>query len=200
MKKNIITLLSLIAISNLFAQTPTSEAFAKSYEFEYKKDYNSAIQVLDNIYLANSYEINLRLGWLNYAKGDFNKSENYYKNAIKLEPKSVEAKLGLAYPISAQEKWTDLILVYNNILKIDPYNYTVNLRMATIYYYKKDFEIAREYGLKMSKRYPFDYNYNLILGKINLSLGNIIHAKKHLNKALLNTPTSEEVIQLLKAL
>jgi hypothetical protein len=33
-----------------------------------------------------------------------------------------------------------------------------------------------------------------------LSLGNIIHAKEHLNAALLYDPTATEVLDLLKAL
>ena len=193
-----ITLLFFVTI--LWGQENISNAFSKSYQFEYNKDYSNAINELDTIYSSDSYEINLRLGWLYYNLKDYSKSKYYYQNAIKIEPLSIEARLGLAYPVSVTEKWEELIEIYTNVLKIDPFNYTVNLRMTTIYYNRKDFEKAKSYGEKISNLYPFDYNCNVILGKINLSLGNIIHAKEHLNKALLYDPSSFEVINLLKSL
>ncbi len=200
MSRTFITIALLFSFPILFGQNLVSEAFSQSYHSEYNKEYSNAISEIDQIYSTDSYEINLRLGWLYYLNGDYVKSNNYYKNAIKIQPKSIEAKLGLAYPVSALESWDDLINIYNDILKIDPFNYTVNLRMATIYYYRKDFQKAETYGEKISSLYPFDYSYNLILGKINLSLGNIIHAKEHLNIALLYDPTATEVLDLLKAL
>jgi len=200
MYRTYITIALLFSITIVVGQNSVSEAFSKSYQAEYNKEYKDAIAEIDHIYSSDSYEINLRLGWLYYSNGDHVKSKNYYSNAIKIQPKSIEAKLGLAYPIGALESWDELIILYNDILQIDPYNYTVNLRMATIYYYRKDFTKAETYGEKLSKLYPFDYSYNLILGKINLSLGNIIHAKEHLNAALLYDPTATEVLDLLKAL
>ena len=200
MKHSISSFLLLLFITVSYSQNNISEAFSKSYQFEYNKDFTNAISALDEVYSTNSYEINLRLGWLYYLNGDFSKSKNHYKNAIKSEPKSIEAKLGLAYPLGALESWGELITLYNEILKIDPFNYTVNLRMANIYYYRKDFTKAEKFGEKISKLYPFDFSYNVILGKINLSLGNIIHAKEHLNAALLYDPTATEVLGLLKAL
>ncbi len=200
MKQTITTLVIILFATIATSQNSLTEAFSKSYEFEYNKDLSKAISALDKVYTTDSYEINLRLGWLYYSIEDYVKSINYYKNAVKKEPSSIEAKLGLAYPISAQEKWGELITLYKEILNLDPLNYTVNLRMATLYYYRKDFVKAASYGEKVSKLYPFDYSYNLILGKINLSLGNIIHAKEHLNAALLYDPTATEVLGLLKAL
>ncbi|PHS65834.1 MAG: hypothetical protein COB12_06305 [Flavobacterium sp.] len=200
MSRTYLTIALLFSITIVFGQNSISEAFSKSYQSEYNKEYKNAISEIDHIYSSDSYEINLRLGWLYYSNGDHVKSKNYYANAIKIEPKSIEAKLGIAYTIGALENWDELIILYNDILQIDPYNYTVNLRMATIYYYRKDFTKAASYGEKISKLYPFDYSYNLILGKINLSLGNIIHAKEHLNSALLYNPSSLEVLELLKAL
>jgi len=200
MSRTYLTIAFLFSVTIIFGQNTISEAFSKSYQAEYNKEYADAIAEIDHIYSSDSYEINLRLGWLYYSNGDHVKSKNYYTNAINIQPRSIEAKLGLAYPIGALENWDELIILYNDILQIDPYNYTVNLRMATIYYYRKDFTKAETYGEKLSKLYPFDYSYNLILGKINLSLGNIIHAKEHLNAALLYDPTATEVLDLLKAL
>ncbi len=200
MKQIFFTFTLLFFINTTFSQNKVSTAFSESYLQEYNQEYQKAITALDKVYDANSYEINLRLGWLNYMNADFVKSKNYYNNAIKLNPASIEAKLGYAYPAAATESWDDLIANYNSILEFDPHHYTVNLRMATIYYYRKEFEKANKYADMVSKLYPFDYSNNLLLGKINVSLGNIILAKKYLNNALLYDPTATEVLELLKTL
>ncbi len=115
-------------------------------------------------------------------------------------PKSIEAKLGYAYPTGALENWEDIIKTYNSILNIDPNNYTANSRLAYIFYVRKAFEKANNYAKKVSEQYPFDYNNNLLLGKINVSLGKVTLAKFYLTKALLYNPTSNDVLDLLKTL
>lgn len=183
-----------------FGQTKISNAFSESYPHEYNKEYAKAITAMNEVYSSNSYEINLRLGWLTYLNGDYLKSQTYYKNAIKLMPSSIEAKLGYAYPTGALENWEDIIKIYTTILSMDANNYTVNTRMAQIYYTRKDFEKAKFFAEKINKHYPFDYAMNLLLGKINISLGNLTLAKLHLNKVLLYNPSSTEVLELLKTL
>ncbi len=194
------TITLLLIATATFAQNTTSEAFAKSYTYEYNKEYSNAIASLDKVYEADSYETNLRLGWLYYLNANFNKSMAFYNNAIKLQPKSIEARLGLAHPLASLEKWKDLIKNYEKVLEIDEFHYMVNYRMALIYYNQKDFGKANYYGEKISALYPFNFNNNVLLGKINVSLGNITSAKAYLNKALLYNPSSDEVLGLLKNL
>ena len=43
---------------------------------------------------------NLRLGWLNYLQGKYNKSIEYYTNALDYNSKSIDANLGLTNPTS----------------------------------------------------------------------------------------------------
>lgn len=200
MKQTFFTFALVFFINITFGQNQISASFSESYSHEYNKEYKKAIETLDKIYDANSYEINLRLGWLNYLNGDFVKSKNYYSNAMKLKPKSIEAKLGYAYPAAATESWDDLLKLYNTILAVDPHHYTVNSRIATMYYYRKEFGKAQKYSQMLLELYPFDYSNNVLLGKINVSQGNIILAKKYLNAALLYDPTATEVLELLKTL
>ena len=200
MKQTIFTFALLLFIKVTFGQNQISATFSESYAHEYNQEYKKAIEALDKIYDASSYEINLRMGWLNYLNTDYVKSKNYYSNAIKLNPKSIEAKLGYAYPVAATESWDDLLKIYNSIIAVDPHHYTANLRLATMYYYRKEFGKAQKYSLMLMELYPFDYSNNVMLGKINVSLGNIILAKKHLNTALLYDPTAIEILELLKTL
>lgn len=200
MKHIFLSFTFILFVGLSFGQDTDSQAFSDSYKHEYNKEYDKAIMALDKVYQADSYEMNLRLGWLHYSNGTYLKSQNFYKNAILLQPKSIEAMLGYAYPTSALENWDDVVKMYEVILTIDPNNYTVNSRMASIFYYKGEFEKANNFGKIVAEQYPFDYSNNLMMGKINISLGNIIEAKKFLNKALLYNPSSEEVNGLLEGL
>lgn len=191
----------LIIISfNANAQNGPSEAFSKSYTYEYNKEYNKAISALSTHYDNESYEVNLRLGWLHYAAGEYPKSLNYYQTAVKLKPKSIEAKLGLVYPAAALQNWEEVIDQYENILKIDQQNSTANFKLAEIYFYRKDFNKAINYVLTVQNLYPFDYSSNVLAGKIQIGLGKISEAKVSLKKALLYDPTSAEVKTLLEKL
>lgn len=201
MKKTIqiLAFLSLITTS-ITAQNNISTAFYNSYTNENEKNYDKAIQVLNAVYSESSYDINLRLGWLYYIQGDYLKSQNKYKQAVKLAPKSIEAKFGLIYPLTALQNWNEVLKIYEQILLLDPNNSKANYHVAYIYYVRKDFTKAYQYAYKTYTLYPFDYDSNLLLGRINISLGKILEAKNHLNKALNYSPSSIEVINLLKAL
>jgi hypothetical protein len=67
--KNYVLVAFLAASLSLSAQTnqeKLQEAFKNSISYESKGDYTNAIKQIKDLYDANSYEINLRLGWLNY--------------------------------------------------------------------------------------------------------------------------------------
>lgn len=200
MKKIILSILLVTTGMVAIGQTTSSEAFSKSYTYEGNMDYTKAINSITAVYDANSYTMNLRLGWLNYLAGEYIKSESYYKKAITLEQKSVEARLGYVYPISAIGNWDEVIKVYNEILTIDPQNSTVNYRLAYIYSVRKDYEKAAMYSLKVLKLYPFDFDSNYLLGQIYVTQGKILEAKIHLTRAVEYNPSSSEAKNLLNRL
>ena len=120
-------------------------AFSNSYTYENKTDYTKAIEELKKVYKDDSYEINVRLGWLNYMSELFKESITYYQKAIKLMPLSIEAKLGYVLPQSSNGKWDVVKDIYEEILQTDPMNSTVNYRMGMIYYGKQDYNNAYKY-------------------------------------------------------
>lgn len=175
-------------------------AFSTSYEKEYTQNYDEAIKPLENIYSKDDYEINLRLGWLYYSKGDHNKSVAFYKKAVVLKPSSVEAKLALVNPLSYLGNWDEIVTTYEELLKVDPKNYTVNYRLSMIWYNRKKYAQALIYIKTIQPLYPFDYEANLLAGKINIALGNITDAKSALQKAIIYNPLSTEPVDILKGL
>jgi tetratricopeptide (TPR) repeat protein len=200
MKNTIIVIFMALFINVSFAQTELSKAFSESYLQEYNQDYDKSILAITNIYKVDSYEANLRLGWLHYVKADYKKSIDFYNKAILISPNSIEAKLGYIYPLSLLKEWDGVIDMYKNILKLDPNNYTAIYRLAHLYYYKKELKTAKSFAIKANNQYPFDYYINLLLGKINIDLGDKTSAKAFLYNANFYDPTSVEVTDLLKTL
>lgn len=200
MKPKLIVLFLALSFGAYQGGTGNPElAFSKSYSFEYDTQYSKAIAVLLESNM-NTYEVNLRLGWLYYQSKDYTKSETYYKKAIALEANSIEARFGVVLPMSAMGNWDNVLATYQEILKIDANNSIANYRIASIYYSRKDYTTATTYIAKVIRMYPFDYDSNLLYGKILSAQNKKEEARTYLTKALEYNPQSEDVKAELKKL
>lgn len=195
-KIKILVLFSLV-VSGMKAQDNAETAFSKSYSFEYDTQYSKAIESLLAL-KSESYEVNFRLGWLEYLNKDYANAEKYYKKAIELEPSSVEARFGEVLPLAALGNMNNVLAIYFDILKLDPNNSIANYRIGYIYYSKKDYTNAFTYVSKVIKSYPFDFDSNLLAGKIMLDQGKKPEAKNYFLKALEYNPQSEDAKNALK--
>jgi tetratricopeptide (TPR) repeat protein len=179
----------LVLTNNIKAQSNDDiKAFRASYAKEYKGDYTGAIAELQKAYKANSYEANLRMGWLKYNARKFAESMEYYQKAMDLKPYSIEAKMGFIKPANEAKKYDRAYQVYEEILKIDPYNSTANYWVGVNYYTVKKYDIAAKYFQLLVNLYPFDYDGNYMLAWTFLNLGRSQEAKVLFAKALLNRP------------
>jgi tetratricopeptide (TPR) repeat protein len=199
MKRIALVLFLIVFVSNKTTAQNNETAFSKSYQFEYDAQYAKAIKALTDLN-TDSYEFNLRLGWLCYLSKEYTRSEAYYKKAIAQEASSIEARFGIVLPMAAESKWSNVLLTYFEVVKIDPNNSVANYRIATIFYNKKDYPNAVTYVTKVIKLYPFDFDSNLLYGKVLMAQGKNAEAKKELEKALKSNPLSDEVKTLLKKL
>ena len=174
------------------------EAFKTSYEWEKQGEYKKAVDALKKVYDADSYEINLRLGWLNYQAGLFTESATHYQRAVDLMPYSIEAKFGLIYPVSAIGKWDEVIRIYQKILEIDPQNTIAHYRLGLIYYGRTEYEKAENHFSKVLNLYPFGYDSLIMLAWTELQLGKYRKAKVLFQKALMYNPGDESALEGLK--
>lgn len=170
-------------------------AFSESYTYETAGDYSKAVESLKKVYDENSYEINLRLGWLTYMSGLFNEAIAYYQKCITLKPYAIEARFGFVYPASALGNWEQVKTQYNEILKIDPQNSTANYRLGMIYYGKEDYSTAYKYFEKVANLYPFDYDGIIMLAWTNFRLNKLREAKVLFNKALMMRPKDSSALE-----
>ncbi|MDY0199553.1 MAG: tetratricopeptide repeat protein [Tenuifilaceae bacterium] len=191
-------LLVTVLQTKTYSQDNITTAFKESYVLEKKGEYAKAAERLVKAYNDDSYEVNLRLGWLYYLAGKLNESENYYGKAISLKPYSIESRLGMAYPLAAQAQWDKLITLYSKTLEIDPQNTLVNYRMGLIYYNRGNYEIADKYLDKVINLYPFDYDTMILLAWNKFALQKFKEAKVLFNKVLLHTPDDASALEGLK--
>jgi tetratricopeptide (TPR) repeat protein len=147
--------------------------------------------VLEGVYNENKddYLVNLRLGWLSYLAKKHEESRGYYTQAFALSKnKSVEALLGRTYPLSALNDWDGVVAMYEAVLKLDPVNYTANLRLGQIYLNKTSYSEAKNYLEKAYTYYPGLYDVNLSLGWTYYYLRDKQKATALLTTALMLSP------------
>ena len=193
----------IIVVSQITARSDTNggpdsdlqKAFKDSYAFEKNELYSSAIDVLKAVYDEKNYEINLRLGWLNYLNKQYDESVNYYEIASKLLPYSIESRFGAVNPLAIQEKWDKVNEQYTSILAIDPQNTIANYRLGLSYYYKADYQTANKYFEKVVNLYPFDYNSELMYAWTNYQLGKTREAELLFKKVLLISPDDKSALE-----
>lgn len=190
-KELFLTTLLMIASTGLWSQANLVDAFSKSYSLSYAQKYDQAAQTLLNVYDAKSYEINLRLGYIYFLAKDYAKSKQYYQKAIELMPMSVEAKIGMTYPLGGEGNTSKLIEIYNSILSTDVYNTYANYYLGFIYYTNKDYTNAHKYFERNVNLYPFTYDSVIMLAWTNLKLGKMNEAKVLFQKALVISPDDQ---------
>ncbi len=204
LKKGISFLFIIIMFYSVNAQVnqqALEAAFSKSYGHEKSGDFSAAMDDLKQVYDESSYEMNLRLGWLNYNAGLFDESIIFYSKAQKLMPYSEEARFGLILPKAALGRWNEVIDLYNKILEINPNNTVALYRLGLVYYGRKDYSAAFPLFKKVVDLYPFGYDGLLMLGWTSYFLGNYNQAKVLFNKVMLYNPGDEsakEGLNLMK--
>ena len=185
----VISLIMLFFAINLSSQTPDEKvkSFNESIKYENSGNLDKAIESLKSIYASykDNYLINLRLGWLYYQKKDYAKSKEHYSEALKINPQSIDAKLGLTMPLSAKNDWDKIKELYFDILKINVMDYTANLRLGQIYLQNADYNNAKKHLEIAYSSFPSYYEPNLSLGWTYYYLGNKEKAKMLLTQALM---------------
>ncbi len=176
------------------------EAFKTSYQKEAFGKWQDAINALESVYDANSYECNLRLGWLYYSAGNQTESKTHYQKAIDLKPFAIEAKFGLINPIYAMGNMEQVIKLYTEILTIAPNNTQALYQLGSVYFYQQEYEKASKPFSKVIDLFPFSYDALIMLAHTNFHLKKFREAKVLYNKVLLYNPDDSVALESLKLL
>lgn len=195
LKKSIAIVLTTTVLSATAQNKELTSAFSQSYDYEAVQKYDAAINSINTVYNASSYEINLRLGWLNYIAGKSKDAVSYYQKAIQLMPAATEPLWAIITPLTVLQSWNEIEKTYLSILKLDPKNASANYNLGMIYYYRKDYVNAKKYFDVSLNLSPFNYNNMLMSGWTNYFLGNKNEAKTLFNKVLLYSPNDKSALE-----
>ena len=165
-------------------------AFAKSIQYEKQLNYDEAKKPLQSLTAAQqqTYFVQVRLGWLAYKNGQYPEARESYEAAVRLSPKSTEAKLGLVLPVLAQGRWAEAEGLAKQVLQADPNNYFANLRLAYALRMQSKFTQAEEIDNRLVEAYPTDVSVLLELGLTKVGLNQKEAAAKVFQKVLLLDP------------
>ena len=192
--RSVLCVLVLVVMGALQVMAMTDEeirgAYATSYGYEKIQDYDNAIKVLADVLYTDSrgYFVNLRLGWLNYMKGQYADARVHYQLAIKASSGSIEARLGLMLPLLAQTRYADVEVKAREIIAVDPGNYYANLRLAYVLRLQAKPTQALAVLSPMVGRYPSDTSLLLETGLNRVALKQTESARKIFNAVLLHEP------------
>ena len=167
------------------------DAFSQSYQMEQEGNFAGAVDALLTVYSTDSYEVNLRLGWMYYLEGSLKESMNYYNKAIELKPYAIEPRFGIAYPAYDMGNHALVISQYEQILETCPNNTLALYRLGAVYYYDQRYAEAEKQFEKVVNLFPFDYDSLLMLAWTKYQLKKYREALVLFNKALLYDPSSE---------
>ncbi len=195
LKKSIAAIIIVTSLNAHGQDKALMTAFSQSYDYEAIQKYDAGLAALNAVYNASSYEINVRMGWLNYLAGKYKESVTYYQKAIALMPAATEPLWAIVNPLTKLDNWKEIEKTYLAILKLDPKNASANYSLASIYYYRKDYLNAKKYFDISLNLYPFGYNNMLMSAWTNYFLGNKNEAKTLFNKTLLYSPNDKSALE-----
>ena len=116
-------------------------------------------------------------------------------------PAAIEPIWAIITPLSIMENWVEVEKFYLAILKIDSKNSTANYNLGSIYYYRKNYVVAKKYLDVSLNLFPFNYDNLILSAWINYYLGNKNDARILFNKTLLyksGDASAMEGLSLLK--
>lgn len=167
----------LVLVSIALAGTP--ESFSSSYAAEKKGDYTAALSALSAVPAEGdtAYVLALRRGWLGYLQGAHAESVLSYREAGKLRPESVEARLGEALPLMALRRWTEAQAACEAALRLAPGDYTAAGRLAWVLYSQGKYGEALVRYEAVVREYPADLDLRAGYGWTLLKLGRTAEAR-----------------------
>jgi len=182
------------------ARAAATDVWAESYRLEALTRYEDAAEVL--LPIANKENNNefvfLRLGWLNYLRGNHNDAIDHYKKALSLNDKSLDAQLGLTLPLLAQQRWKEAAKYSQQALQSAPWNYYAHVRLMIAEEGMRQWQTLAKHAADVYLRYPSDATVLVYLARANRWLNNTNDAKAAYRKVLERVPGHIESLQYLE--
>jgi len=188
--KYILTLMMFVMAMPSFAQAASKNIWSNSYALEANGKYEKAAALMVPLLNKGSEgELALlRYGWLNYLQGNFNDAIHAYKQALERNQRSFDARLGIALPLMAQQRWTEASRYLKQVLAQSPYHYLAHIRMMICEEGLRKWETLAKHGLSLAAYYPSDASTLVYLARAYAWQGKHELAKNAYQKVLIRIP------------
>lgn len=195
---------SAVVLAVLLA-TPMAGAqqdpWSESYRLEYLGKHAEALALIEPI--ANRQPINefaiMRSAWLLYLQGKYAEAEKRYLRAGEVNPRSLEAKLGVMLPQMALYRWNDAILSGRKVLAESQWNYTAHVRIMISEEALSRWEDLSKHAAEVSARYPTDATLLVYWARAEAALKHGRKAKELYSQVLERVPGHIEAGNYLKS-
>ncbi|MBF0382511.1 MAG: hypothetical protein HQL69_15930 [Magnetococcales bacterium] len=184
-----------VTVKKSAALTP----WANSYKLEGEKKYEQATRAITP-YLKDIKTRELavmRIAWLAYLQGNYNKAIKGYKQALFINPRSINAQLGITLPLMAQKRWRETRNYLNTILKTSPWNYTAHQRLLVIDEVEGRWKSMTNHAKALTQRFPDDTTALVYLARGYAWLKKPQKAVDVYNRVLLLVPGHYEATKYL---
>jgi len=130
----------------------------------------------------------LRYAYLKYKQGEYNVSIEHYKKAIKLNPDSLDAKLGITLPYMSQGRWRQVLVYTRQVLTISDWNYTAHERLMMAEEAMKKWHTLDRHAAELTTVYPGDADVHAYHARANTMQGDAAVATAAYEKVLMRDP------------
>jgi len=189
-----------VAIGIGQAQEGSESVWSRSYALEAKGRYEQAAAVIAASARKGAHRefALLRTGWLLYLAGSLRDSERAYREALQLNPRSLDARLGLSLPLIAQHRWREAAQVLDEVLAISPEHPIAALRRMLCTQGMKQWRELEARAQMFVLRYPAQIDGWVFLARARTQLGDEEGAKKAWKEVLIRAPQHIEALRALR--
>ena len=179
--------------------TPWQQSLIMEGEGKYR-EARAALQPLLNQPLpkADRELLFLRMGWLYHLTLEYNKSIRHYQSALKTNPGSMDARLGILLPQLAQQRWYEVERYANRVLKDSPWNYLAHVRLMIAEEGMQKWRRLEAHARKLSERYPGDVTVLVYLARAQIWQGKQKEAKMAYQQVLHRSPLHVEANNFIR--
>ena len=188
----------IISFSLSFACYAGDTMWKQSQRLEEKGDYEQAASVIEHAAKTDNEYAVLRYAYLKYKQGEYNDSIKYYNKAIKLNAKSLDAKLGITLPYIAQGRWRQVKVYTRQVLTKSDWDYTAHERLMMAEDGDKKWHSLGRHSGKLTTIYPTDATTLAYHARAKARLGNTPVASAAYKKVLMREPDHAEANEYLE--
>jgi tetratricopeptide (TPR) repeat protein len=119
-----------------------------------------------------------------FAAKDYDKAKLGYKNVIQIDPKDIDARLGLARVLVSQKEWRDAAGQYLGVLELDKEHIEASVELGKLYLLARGQEQALEQADKILAKHPDNLDALALKAGILAQKGQVSEALMTLERIL----------------